>query len=75
MPVGAFAQMNDDGSLTVTGCVASLDGSRVLRHTLTGKPGESTTLGGTLVDHFLLQGASSILDGLRQSAPAAISPP
>jgi hydroxymethylbilane synthase len=75
VPVGAIAHMNDDGSLTVTGCVASLDGARVLRHTLTGKPGESTALGGTLVEHFLLQGASSILDGLRQSAPAAISPP
>jgi hydroxymethylbilane synthase len=75
VPVGAFAEMKDDGSLRLTGCVAALDGSKILRHSMTGKPGECITLGGELVEHFYQKGAASILEGLKQSAPAAISPP
>jgi porphobilinogen deaminase len=73
--VGAFARLQDDGSLCLTGCVAALDGLQILRHSMTGKPGECITLGGVMVEHFYQLGAASILDGLRQLAPAAISPP
>jgi len=75
VPVGAFAALRDDGSLCLTACVAALDGSVILRHAMTGKPGECITLGGAMVEHFYELGAASILEGLRQSAPAAISPP
>lgn len=41
LPAGAFAVINDAGSLTVSGVLATRDGSRIVRHEVTGEGPET----------------------------------
>lgn len=47
-PIGAFAELSDDGTLTLTGLVARADGSYLVRRTLTGPAADAERLGQTL---------------------------
>lgn len=60
VPLGAFAELNG-GELTVTGLIASVDGSEVLRRSLTGTRGEAATLGVRLAETLLALGGQKIL--------------
>jgi hydroxymethylbilane synthase len=44
-PIGAYARLGQDGSLTLTGLVARADGSFLLRHTHTGPASDARRIG------------------------------
>lgn len=74
VPVGALARCTND-RLTLTGCIAALDGSKIMRQKLAGSISEAAQLGKALADMMIKDGAESILCSLRSSTPSAISPP
>ncbi len=75
VPVGALGQTLRDGRLRLTGCVAALDGSEVIRVSLESTNELAAELGNTLAERVEELGADRILRDLKQSAPPAISPP
>jgi hydroxymethylbilane synthase len=74
VPIGALSRITGD-RLSLTGCVAALDGSRVMTRSLTGSTNEAEQLGQHLAQIMLKDGAESILHDLRLSQPNAISAP
>lgn len=86
VPIGAFAQLLND-KLTLTGCVAALDGSRVIRHQAvesvpSKQPAHSqldlahaVKLGERLASEIVDLGAEEILATLRASNPNPVSAP
>jgi hydroxymethylbilane synthase len=52
--------------LTITGLVAELDGSRLIKQTLSGPCDQAAELGLRLADALLAEGAGSILERLEQ---------
>jgi hydroxymethylbilane synthase len=75
VPVGALGQTLRDGRLRLTGCVAALDGSEVIRVSLESTHELAAELGNTLAERVEELGADRILRELKLSAPPAISPP
>lgn len=75
VPVGALGQTLRDGRLRLTGCVAALDGSEVIRVSLESETDKAAELGNNLAERVEELGAERILRELKQSAPSAISPP
>jgi hydroxymethylbilane synthase len=75
VPVGALGETLRDGRLRLTGCVASLDGSEVIRLSLESSYDQAHQLGNNLAERVEELGADRILRELKQSAPPAISPP
>jgi len=61
VPIGAFAKAQHDGSLLLTGLVASVDGSRMVRESMTGSWAEPEALGVRLAEVLLAKGGSEIL--------------
>ena len=64
MPVGAYALFAAADTLTITGMVASLDGRRLLRETVTASVADIATaeaLGRSLGDELRRQGCDEIL--------------
>jgi len=59
LPVGALATVGDDGRLTLTGMIASLDGHTLLRHAGTGD--DHVALGRAVARHLLDEGGASAL--------------
>lgn len=59
-PVGALARIAD-GVCRLQGCVAALDGSRVLRDTVSGPAVESSELGRRLAETMLAAGADRLI--------------
>jgi hydroxymethylbilane synthase len=59
-PIGAYARMSADGTLHLTGLLASTDGTFLIKRRLTGPMGDAALIGAEL-------GAM-----LKQDAPAAI---
>lgn len=47
-PIGGYARMRDDGSLLLTGLVARVDGSFLIKRSLEGLPGDAELLGRAL---------------------------
>lgn len=74
VPIGALGTVSGS-NLRLIGCVAALDGSRLIRQELTGSTNDPKQLGEHLADQVLKDGAESILCQLRASTPNAISPP
>jgi hydroxymethylbilane synthase len=74
VPVGALATV-DNGAVLLRGCVAALDGSKVVRNQLSASCSQSDELGKRLAEIMVKDGAEPILDQLRLSTAAAISPP
>ena len=75
VPIGGFAESIGDGKLRLSGCVAALDGSRVLRATLEGDVADALELGCRLAEKICAMGAEDILGELRRSHPNSISAP
>jgi hydroxymethylbilane synthase len=59
LPVGALATVGQDGRLTLTGMIASLDGHTLLRHGDTGDDAEE--LGRAVARHLLDEGGATAL--------------
>ncbi len=74
VPIGAIARHNGT-RLSLTGCIAALDGSQVFRTTLDDEDGHPEDLGKRLADQMMQNGARPIVDDLRLSMPNKISPP
>lgn len=66
VPVGAFGRV-DGGSLQLDGCVASLDGNRLLRGERSGSPADAERLGLELASELVEQGADDILAEIREA--------
>jgi hydroxymethylbilane synthase len=63
LPVGAYATVNADGAVTLTGLVASLDGRILLRHASTGDDAEA--IGRDVARHLLDRaGGRALLEGI-----------
>ena len=60
VPIAAYATL-EDGSLSLRGLVASLDGTRVLRSQVQGPEAEAESLGAEAASMVLEQGAGEIL--------------
>ncbi|ARV59279.1 hydroxymethylbilane synthase [Nostocales cyanobacterium HT-58-2] len=61
VPIGVHTQLNED-KLTLTGLVASLDGKRLVKDTVTGAAKEAERLGIQLAQNLRQQGAQEILE-------------
>lgn len=66
VPVGAFARVEGD-RLTLTGLVASLDGSRLVRGETEGPANEAVELGVSLARRLLDMGGADILREVRET--------
>ncbi|HEX7070401.1 MAG TPA: hydroxymethylbilane synthase [Rhodothermales bacterium] len=64
VPVGAYAQAVGE-TLTLEGCVGSVDGARLYRERISGSTAESADLGRTLAKRLLDAGAAEVLAELR----------
>jgi hydroxymethylbilane synthase len=68
LPLGAIA-VHEGNGLTVHAMVATPDGSRVVRRTLSGSMDNPTALGARVADELAGAGAIAILDALRATNP------
>jgi len=68
LPLGAIA-VHERHGLTVHAMVATPDGSRVVRRTLSGSVDNPTALGARVADELASAGAIAILDALRATNP------
>ncbi len=67
VPVGAYAETDPDGVLTLHAQVTSLDGARRVSGTLSGPVGDAEKTGAALAAELIGKGARAILDGIRVS--------
>lgn len=63
VPVAALARASGE-TLVLQGCVATPDGSRLLRDTITGPSSEPGTLGEALAARMLARGAGALLEAV-----------
>lgn len=73
VPVGVLAKTTSN-QISISGCVAALDGSKVLRMELTGSTDNAERLGIELANSLLQMGAEEILSQLKTTTPS-VSPP
>jgi hydroxymethylbilane synthase len=69
VPIAGHAVL-DGEYLRLTGLVADLDGNAMVRQTLTGPAENAETIGLTLAEQLLAQGAGAILDRLQTELPS-----
>jgi hydroxymethylbilane synthase len=74
VPIGALARVSGE-KITLTGCIAALDGSAVFRMTQVGTKRDAVRLGEELAALMMDNGARSTVEDLRLSLPNKISPP
>lgn len=67
-PVGANAR-EEDGVLILDAMVASVDGSKIIRRSLSGDPDLWEDIGKRLAEELINAGASDILEDARRNAP------
>ncbi len=60
VPIACYGEMKD-GSLLLTGLVASVDGKRIVKDVISGPPDKADKLGVTLAETLLSRGADVIL--------------
>lgn len=65
VPLGCYAEINDDGLLTLTSAIGSVDGRRVVRGTQTGQSDDPRGIAAALETVLVSRGAREILDELR----------
>lgn len=77
VPVGALAQMLDDGSgrIELRAVVASMDGKQVYRAYATGTLGEAESMGKKLAEELSSQGAGAVIESLLNQNIGEVSPP
>ncbi len=61
VPIGAYAQLKE-GRLVLEGLVGSVDGKTLIKNRVDGKPQDAESLGVTLAEKLLSEGAKEILD-------------
>ena len=66
-PLGAFARI-ENGTMSMTGFVASVDGRHMVRAEVNGMPQDADALGRRLAQQLIAQGADKILAELEQSS-------
>ena len=64
VPMGAYADIRDD-VLTIHGFVGAVDGSIMLRASVSGPASDYEALGCALADKLLAEGARTILETIR----------
>ena len=69
VPIGAHAEV-DGATVRLTGLIASVDGSQLLRDTLTAPAAEAAALGTRLAETLLARGGKAILDAVYNATPA-----
>ena len=70
VPIGAHAQVKD-GTVRLSGLIASVDGRQLIRDTLVGPVGQAENLGTVLAQALLDRGGKTILDAVYNSAASA----
>ena len=84
MPIGALGRFADSAknqddprsaSLTLTGCITSLDGLQVIKGEMSADAGKAEELGVKLAKHLLASGAQAIVEDLHALTPVAVSLP
>ncbi|MEW6593916.1 MAG: hydroxymethylbilane synthase [Thermodesulfobacteriota bacterium] len=63
VPLAGFATLAGN-ELTMTGLIASVDGSRIIRKAMTGKPEDAAAIGRTLAEELLAMGGREILEAV-----------
>lgn len=66
VPIGAWGRLDTPARLVLEGCVASLDGRRLLRDRIEGSPVDAEHLGTRLAETLIAAGADAILSAIRQ---------
>lgn len=74
VPAGALGRVSGE-EITLTGCVAALDGSEIFRDEIRGPRSQAFQLGKDLAARLQAAGAERVLKELRLSTPNAVSPP
>ena len=64
VPIGGYATV-ENGEITLTGVVGSLNGVVVFRETITGPADQADALGHQLAEHLIGNGAADLLDQVR----------
>ncbi|MBZ8178855.1 hydroxymethylbilane synthase [Oscillatoria salina] len=62
VPIGVNTSIDHEDNLTLVGMVASLDGKRLIKDTVSGKSSKAEQLGVKLAEKLRSQGAQNILD-------------
>jgi hydroxymethylbilane synthase len=73
VPLGAHAELGADGVLTLTACLATVDGRRLIRESQSGLADDPRSVAQALETVLVSRGAREILDTLRPR-PAARKP-
>ncbi len=75
-PIGAYGRSSaGPENLALTGMVASLDGSRLIRHTVedaAGEPGDAVALGQRLAERLRVEGAEEILRDIASTSTTTL---
>ncbi len=69
MPIACYAE-RENGQLWLRGLVGDPDGQRLLRAEARGAESDPETLGISVAEDLLAQGAQAILDAVYEEAPA-----
>ena len=73
VPIGAIAKF-EQNQVTIIGCVASADGSKIIRESDVGAASDPEKIGERLADRLIILGAANLLENLKQ-IPITVSPP
>ena len=74
VPMGAYAEASEDGLIRLTACVASLDGSKVIRESQTGTMDDPKSIAEALETVMNSRGAQEILSEIRPRPTRSVRP-
>lgn len=75
VPAGAIARTTSDGQIELKACVASIDGSKILRESLLGPATDPARLGNNMAEKMISLGAREIIGALKEADRGLVSPP
>jgi hydroxymethylbilane synthase len=61
VPIAGFARLDQGGQLVMQGMIASVDGERILKKSLSGRPEDAAAIGVQLAESLLDMGGREIL--------------
>lgn len=70
IPLGAYGRI-EENELLLDAVIGSLDGRKLVRGSLRGRPEDAASLGERLAETLCASGGKAILDEIRNAAPAA----
>jgi hydroxymethylbilane synthase len=74
VPLGAWARVDEEGSVVLEACIADLDGSEHHRGRRRGAPEEAEAMGRSLAQDLLAAGGDDILDRILGDRSERVSP-